>query len=198
MRTKPPPSSLANATTKKSKGLKKAEPSPVKESISPATAAGVAEDADAFDQAGFKARNAPARRVSNTTTAKPGSPEAELQRYFLDVQREQWQFYADNTGPSTNHLPPDNVKVEPGKPVSHRNALICFGMFAAFLLSLHWLGMLIAGAAFVFLMQEFMGPRDMKSRIVHAAIAFVSVGGMWAVFTFALRVILPEGTILRF
>ena len=88
--------------------------------------------------------------------------------------------------------------VEPGKPVSHRNALICFGMFAAFLLSLHWLGMLIAGAAFVFLMQEFMGPRDMKSRIVHAAIAFVSVGGMWAVFTFALRVILPEGMILRF
>src|SRR3990172_6746339 len=88
--------------------------------------------------------------------------------------------------------------VEPGKPVSHRNALICFGMFAAFLLSLHWLGMLIAGVAFVFLMQEFMGPRDMKSRVVHAAIAFVSVGGMWAVFTFALRVILPEGMILLF
>ena len=36
--------------------------------------------------------------------------------------------------------------VEPDKPVSHRNALICFGMFAAFLASLHWLGMLIAGA----------------------------------------------------
>lgn len=87
---------------------------------------------------------------------------------------------------------------ERGKPVSHRNALICFGMFAAFLLSLHWLGMLIAGVAFVFLMQELMGPRDMKSRVVHVAIALVSVGGMWAVFTFALRVILPEGMILRY
>ena len=88
--------------------------------------------------------------------------------------------------------------VEPDKPVSHRNALICFGMFAAFLVSLHWLGMLIAGVAFVFLMQELMGPRDMKSHFVHAAIALVAVGGMWAVFTFALRVILPEGMILRF
>lgn len=87
---------------------------------------------------------------------------------------------------------------ESAKPMSHRNALICFGIFAAFLLSLHWLGMLIAGVAFVFLMQELMGPRDMKSRLVHAAIAFVSVGGMWAVFTFALRVVLPEGMILRF
>jgi putative tricarboxylic transport membrane protein len=80
---------------------------------------------------------------------------------------------------------------------SHRNALVCFGLFAAFLVSLHWLGMLIAGMAFVFLMQEIMGPRDFKSRLVHLAIAVVSVGGMWAVFTFALRVILPEGVLLR-
>jgi hypothetical protein len=80
---------------------------------------------------------------------------------------------------------------------SHRNALICFGLFAAFLVSLHWLGMLLAGIAFVFLMQELMGPRDLKSRVVHLAIAVVAVGGMWAAFTFALRVILPEGVLLR-
>jgi putative tricarboxylic transport membrane protein len=84
------------------------------------------------------------------------------------------------------------------KPASHRNALVCFGLFAIFLTSLHWLGMLIAGIAFVFLMQELMGPRDLKSRLAHLAIAVVSVGAMWAVFTFALRVILPEGTLLRF
>ncbi len=95
-------------------------------------------------------------------------------------------------------LDSEGEAAEPAKPVSHRNALICFGMFAAFLVSLHWLGMLIAGVAFVFLMQELMGPRDLKSRVLHAAIAFISVGGMWAVFTFALRVILPEGMILRF
>ena len=95
-------------------------------------------------------------------------------------------------------LDSEGEAAEPGKPVSHRNALICFGMFAAFLVSLHWLGMLIAGVAFVFLMQELMGPRDLKSRVLHAAIAFVSVGGMWAIFTFALRVILPQGMILQF
>ena len=88
--------------------------------------------------------------------------------------------------------------LEPGRPVSHRNALICFGLFSAFLVSLNWLGMLIAGVAFVFLMQELMGPRGMRARVVHAAIAIVAVGGMWTVFTFALRVILPEGVILRF
>jgi hypothetical protein len=87
--------------------------------------------------------------------------------------------------------------VETPPLASHRNAVICFGLFAAFLVSLHWLGMLIAGFVFVFLMQELMGPRDMKSRLVHVAIAAVSVGGMWAVFTFALRVILPEGILVR-
>lgn len=83
-------------------------------------------------------------------------------------------------------------------PVSHRNALICFALFAGFVLALQWLGMLIAGVAFVFLMQELLGPRDLRSRLVHAAIAVVFVGGMWAAFTFALRVILPEGVLLRF
>lgn len=85
----------------------------------------------------------------------------------------------------------------PATTVSHRNALICFGLFAAFLVSMHWLGMLIAGILFVFVMQEMMGLRDMKSRLVHMAIAVVAVGGMWSVFTFALRVILPEGMLLR-
>ncbi|HXF53405.1 MAG TPA: tripartite tricarboxylate transporter TctB family protein [Hyphomicrobiaceae bacterium] len=83
------------------------------------------------------------------------------------------------------------------RPISHRNALICFGLFAAFLVSLHWLGMLIAGVLFVFIMQEMMGPRSFRSRLFHAAIALVAVGGMWSLFTFALRVILPEGLLLR-
>jgi hypothetical protein len=85
----------------------------------------------------------------------------------------------------------------PATIASHRNALICFGLFAAFLASMHWLGMLIGGVLFVFLMQEMMGPRDLRSRLAHVAIAVVAVGGMWALFTFALRVFLPEGTLLR-
>ncbi|MDQ2084101.1 tripartite tricarboxylate transporter TctB family protein [Xanthobacteraceae bacterium Astr-EGSB] len=82
-------------------------------------------------------------------------------------------------------------------PISHRTAAICFGLFAIFLIVTPWLGMLIAGLLYVFIMQEVLGPRDIKSRFVHLAIAAVSVGGMWAVFTFALRVILPQGELLR-
>jgi hypothetical protein len=82
-------------------------------------------------------------------------------------------------------------------PISYRTAAICFGLFATFLIVTPWLGMLIAGLLYVFVMQEVLGPRDMKSRLVHLAIAAVSVGGMWAVFTFALRVILPQGELLR-
>lgn len=83
------------------------------------------------------------------------------------------------------------------KNISHRTAAICFGLFAAFLAVTPWLGMLIAGILYVFIMQEVLGPRDFKSRMLHLAIAVVSVGGMWAVFTFALRVMLPAGNLFR-
>lgn len=83
------------------------------------------------------------------------------------------------------------------KPISHRTALTCFGLFAVFLAVTPWLGMLIAGALYVFVMQEVLGPRDMKSRLLHLAIAVLSVGGMWIVFRFALHVFLPEGVLLR-
>jgi putative tricarboxylic transport membrane protein len=100
-------------------------------------------------------------------------------------------WHRPSTAPSG--MPSDELPLQ----ASHRNALICFGLFAAFLVALDWLGMLLAGVAFVLIMQEAMGPRDMRSRLVHLLIAIVSVGGMWAVFTFALRVILPEGVLLR-
>ena len=82
------------------------------------------------------------------------------------------------------------------KRFSHRNAVICFILFTLFVATLPWLGMLLGGIAFVFLMQEFMGPRDMRSRVTHLVVAVVSVGGMWAIFSFALRVILPQGVLL--
>jgi putative tricarboxylic transport membrane protein len=82
------------------------------------------------------------------------------------------------------------------KRFSHRNAIICFVLFTLFVVTLPWLGMLLGGIAFVFLMQEFMGPRDMRSRVTHLAVAVISVGGMWAIFSFALRVILPQGVVL--
>lgn len=96
-------------------------------------------------------------------------------------------------------LSPGAAGIEPSPErtrFSHRNAIVCFVLFALFVATLPWLGMLIGGIAFVFLMQEFMGPRDVRSRMTHLALAVVSVGGMWAVFTFALRVILPGGVLL--
>jgi putative tricarboxylic transport membrane protein len=89
-----------------------------------------------------------------------------------------------------------NAPAAGAKRFSHRNAIICFVLFTLFVATLPWLGMLLGGIAFVFLMQEFMGPRDMRSRVKHLVVAVVSVGGMWAIFSFVLRVILPQGVVL--
>lgn len=75
----------------------------------------------------------------------------------------------------------------------YRNAIICFGLFLAFLLSLEWIGMLLGGILFIFLALTAMGPGGARSHMIHAAIAVVSMGAMWSIFTFAIGVILPEG-----
>lgn len=78
----------------------------------------------------------------------------------------------------------------------YRNAILLYGLFLAFLLTLDVLGMLLGGIAFVFLALSVVGERTPRNLAVHAAVAVVSVGAMWSIFTFALRVILPEGVIL--
>ncbi|MBM3571366.1 MAG: tripartite tricarboxylate transporter TctB family protein [Alphaproteobacteria bacterium] len=80
----------------------------------------------------------------------------------------------------------------------HRNAITCFVLFAAFLVTLPWLGMLIGGIVYVFVMQELLGPRGWRHRVGHVLLAVGSVGGMWLVFRYALHVILPEGELVRF
>jgi putative tricarboxylic transport membrane protein len=79
----------------------------------------------------------------------------------------------------------------------YRNALSCYGLFLLFLLSLPWLGMLIGGTVFVFAVLTILGERTVRHHLIHAAIALGSISFMWAVFTFGLRVILPQGEILR-
>ncbi len=78
----------------------------------------------------------------------------------------------------------------------YRNALWCYALFLAFLLTLDVLGMLLGGVAFVFFALSVLGERSLKMLAVHAVVAVVSVGAMWAIFTFALKVILPQGVIL--
>lgn len=78
----------------------------------------------------------------------------------------------------------------------YRNAILCYGLFLGFLLTLDFLGMLLGGAAFVFLALSVLGERTPRQLAIHAIVAVVSVGAMWSIFTFALRVILPEGEVL--
>ena len=68
---------------------------------------------------------------------------------------------------------------------------------ALFLAPLDYLGMLIGGILFVFLLLNLLGGWRPKQLAIHGAIAVSTMGAMWAVFTFGLRVILPEGEILR-
>jgi putative tricarboxylic transport membrane protein len=81
--------------------------------------------------------------------------------------------------------------------MANRNVLWCYGLFALFLLTLPWLGMLIGGGLFVFATLTAMGRNQLRSHAVNAVIAVLSMGIMWAIFTFGLRVMLPEGEILR-
>ena len=77
-----------------------------------------------------------------------------------------------------------------------RNVIWCFILFFAYLLTMPYLGMLIGGVAFAFLLMTALGGASPRQLALHAVIALVCVGGMWALFTFGLRVPLPTGMIL--
>ena len=76
-----------------------------------------------------------------------------------------------------------------------RNVLWCFALFLAYLLSMPVLGMLIGGVLFVFLLLNALGGWAPRQMALHAVIALVTIGGMWSLFTFALRVFLPTGSL---
>lgn len=78
----------------------------------------------------------------------------------------------------------------------YRNPLGCFALYFAFMATLPYLGMLIGGVLLVFLLLSLLGGFERQKLLPHATIAVLSIGGMWAIFTFALKVILPAGEIL--
>ena len=78
-----------------------------------------------------------------------------------------------------------------------KNASICFLMFVLFLAFLDYLGMLIGGVLFVFGLLTMLGGFQLKKIIKHFIISIITIGIMWSIFTFGLKVILPEGEILR-
>ena len=96
---------------------------------------------------------------------------------------------------------PETYRDEGDRPegnwfAAHRNPILCFVAYTVFLLTLDWLGMLIGGILFVFALLTLIGDRDPRSLALHAVLGVVMIGAMWAVFTFGLGVILPEGEIL--
>jgi hypothetical protein len=91
---------------------------------------------------------------------------------------------------------PDEAVKQKGFLVRYRNAILCYGLFLVFLLTLDFLGMLLGGILFVFMALSVLGERTPRQLAIHAVVAVVSVGAMWSIFTFALRVILPEGEVL--
>ena len=90
--------------------------------------------------------------------------------------------------------PAEKVTRGLGEWIAHwRNVFFVFALFLAYLVALPWLGMLVGGVAFVFLLLNALGGWSPDRLALHAAIAVVSVGGMWSVFTFGLGVLLPRG-----
>lgn len=77
----------------------------------------------------------------------------------------------------------------------YRNPILCFAIYLVYLWALPVLGALIGGVLLVFLLLNVLGGWSPGRLAKHAAIAVVSMGFMWSLFTFGLRVILPQGTI---
>jgi putative tricarboxylic transport membrane protein len=80
---------------------------------------------------------------------------------------------------------------------TYRNPILSFVIFFVFLLTIDYLGMLIGGSLLVFALLTTLGHKTPKFLLLHAVIAIVSVGAVWSLFTFALRVYLPEGELLH-
>jgi hypothetical protein len=79
-----------------------------------------------------------------------------------------------------------------------KNPLWCFALYLVFLVTLPILGMLIGGILFVFSMLTVLGGRGRSNLLQHILIAILSIGLMWSLFTYALNVMLPEGTLISF
>ncbi len=95
--------------------------------------------------------------------------------------------------------PPENVDTSAPTDIGWRryiNAVWCFILFLGFLLTLDYLGMLIGGILFTFLLLSALGGTAPKKLLLHLVVAIISIGLMWMIFAFGLGVVLPEGQFL--
>lgn len=75
------------------------------------------------------------------------------------------------------------------------NPMIVFVLFFLFLITLDYLGMLIGGIFFTFITMTLLGQISWRTVPIYFVISVISISGMWAIFTFGLRVMLPEGVL---
>lgn len=82
--------------------------------------------------------------------------------------------------------------------VRYQNPILGFLIFLGFLATIDYLGMLLGGVLLTFCLLTAFGNRTPRALLLHVVISVVSVGAVWSLFTFALRVYLPEGELIRF
>ena len=73
------------------------------------------------------------------------------------------------------------------------NPIVCLAFYFIFLATLPYFGTLIGGILLVFALLSFLGGISPRLILTHAIIAVISVGAMWLLFTYGLRVLLPRG-----
>ena len=49
--------------------------------------------------------------------------------YLLQLARQTWQFFEQTVGPEDNHLPPDNLQLEPESIIAHRTSPTNIGLY---------------------------------------------------------------------
>ena len=94
----------------------------------------------------------------------------------------------------------DDATVQHGSIIEwlkyYSNPIACFALYFVFLITLPFFGTLIGGTLLVFALLSLLGGIAPKQIMLHAIIALISIGAMWSLFTFGLRVLLPRGEIL--
>ena len=75
--------------------------------------------------------------------------------------------------------------------------IACFALYFLFLYTLPFFGTLIGGILLVFALLSVLGGIAPKQIALHLVLAIISVGAMWSLFTFGLRVLLPRGELFQ-
>lgn len=109
-------------------------------------------------------------------------------------------YFAQSIRAGTSEIPtpdPDRAPGLGGWVRYYFNPIACFALYFLFLLTLPFLGTLIGGVLLVFALLTLLGGAAPRQILTHAIIAVISVGAMWSLFTFGLRVLLPRGELFQ-